>query len=92
MSYLCSRHKYGPKDVEFPGRACFPGKLHIQRLQDEALDLVFELIKKLVLVREMSENNSAIIITPCYLETSEETVPMEPFKKHPKGLAYYGQW
>ena len=56
--------------------------------KDCAAKLAFELIQKIVLVREMSENKSAIIITPGYLETSEETVSMEPFKKHPKGLAY----
>ena len=67
-----------------------PCKLHIQQQQDEP-HLVFELIQKFVLVRQMSENNSAIIITPGYLETSEEIVTMEPFKKHPKGLAYYEQ-
>ena len=74
----------------FPGRACSPGKLHIQLLQDEALDLVFEFIQKIALIRKMSENSSAIII-PGYLETSEETVTMETFKKNPKGLAYYEQ-
>ena len=43
-----------------------------KQLQDEALDLVFEFIQKIVLVREMSENCSAILVTPGYLETSEE--------------------
>ena len=32
----------------------------------------------------MSETSSAIIITPGYLETSEETLTIEPFKKHPR--------
>ena len=38
------------KVLSVPGRACSPGKLHIQRLQDEALDLVFEFLQKFGLV------------------------------------------
>ena len=40
---------------------------------------------------KMSETNQAMIITPGNLEPSEETLTMEPFKKHPKGLCCYEQ-
>ena len=39
----------------------------------------------------MSETANAIIISPGYLTTCEDTLIMEPFKKHPKGLTYYEQ-
>ena len=42
-------------------------------------------------VEQVIHNEVAVNIPKGFLESSEETVCMKPFKDHPKGLAAYEQ-